>query len=237
MLAWNPGPPMPLLAKGQGPKPDGAAGPGSLEGWLAGSSCCLAQHTASGLNVTSRRSQDGRGSVAEAQVQKGRADLAPLPPPSPPPSWWRVSSGNRGFRKTELLARQTGANSLRLRHAPAAGSTCGLPPPGLPPPGRARPSAGKSSPRGREGGHMLLQHRQSWPSAWRGSLCFETIQGQRELRPFKEKEWGPQVALGCFRDPCCGHLPPPSLLPPQTPAAGAAAAPRRLKVNWVELWS
>lgn len=128
VLAWNPGPPMPLLAKGQGPKPDGAAGPGSLEGWLAGSSCCLAQHTASGLNVTSRRSQDGRGSVAEAQVQKGRADLAPLPPPSPPPSWWRVSSGNRGFRKTELLCPADGSKQppppsrprrrLHLRSAP-----------------------------------------------------------------------------------------------------------------------
>lgn len=125
----QPQPPMPLLADGQGPQPDGAAAPSSLEGRLAGSSCCLAPRNASGLNVTSRRSQDGRGSVAGAQVQKGRAHLAPLPPPSPPPSWWRVSSGNRGFRKTELLRPADGSKQpptlplprcrLHLRSAPS----------------------------------------------------------------------------------------------------------------------
>lgn len=151
VLPWNPGPPMPLLAKGQGPKPDGAAGPGSLEGWLAGSSCCLAQHTASGLNVTSRRSQDGRGSVAEAQVQKGRADLAPLPPPSPPPSWWRVSSGNRGFRKTELLrppGRREQTASASVTPPPPA-------PPAVCPHQASRHLDGPGPPRGnrvREGG-------------------------------------------------------------------------------------
>lgn len=96
---------------------------------------------------------------------------------------------------------------------------------------------GKSSPRGREGGHTLHQHRQSCPRDGRGSLGLETIQGQRELQPFREKVWGPQAALGCSRDPYPGHLSPLSLLSLRTPATCVPTAPRGLKVHWVELWS
>lgn len=75
-----PGPQTPPLGGIRRAGPDGAA---SLRA-RARSSCCLTQRDASsGLNVTSRRrlaGAGGRGSVAEAQVQKGRANLAPASP-------------------------------------------------------------------------------------------------------------------------------------------------------------
>lgn len=91
------------------------------------SSCCLTQRDASGLNVTSRRrlpGAGGRGSVAEAQVQKGAGQLGTgLPLPLSPSVAVAASAAVRTDEGSEKQSFSTpassrGANSFFRRHSP-----------------------------------------------------------------------------------------------------------------------
>lgn len=160
-------------------QPHGAPG-------LSRSSCCLTQRDASGLNVTSRRRLAGAGgraggSVAEAQVQKGRANLAlasPLPlSPSLAVAASAVARTDEGSEKQSFSTPADGSKQLLPPSFFCAGSTCGLPPACPAAATAARPSVGGSG--GWKGAAAVSG--QGWLSLPRSSLGFEgTLPGANE---------------------------------------------------------
>lgn len=191
-----PGPQTPPLGGIRRAGPDGAA---SLRA-RARSSCCLTQRDASsGLNVTSRRrlaGAGGRGSVAEAQVQKGRANLAPASPLPLSPSVAVAASaavrtdegsGKQSF-STPADGEQTAPSAvipLRQRHLRSLS-----PPPGPMLPRPAGPSVGPPGGPGTAGRGPCAPPStrrsvggQAWLRTLGGSSGSEEMRG--DLRPLR----------------------------------------------------